>query len=63
MKFALGFIGFLIVLTLAHGGKVVWKDGKPQIEQSDKDIRGCNKQSLKDLENNATKKCSDKERR
>jgi len=52
----------LCLVVVAHAGKVTWNaEGKPSIELSGSDLKGCSNGGLKELikENNTTKeKCS-----
>jgi len=46
MRFSLGFIGFIMVLAIStnnvQASKVTWgADGKPHIESSGGDLKGC----------------------
>lgn len=47
----------LLFVVIANGGKVNWDSkGKPQIERSDKPVKGCNQKGLEKLlkENNSS---------
>jgi hypothetical protein len=50
--------GFVVSI---HGGKVKWdENGKPIIEQSEKPVKGCNKESLNSIveDDNSSSKCT-----
>ena len=61
MKFLQIILLFLTFVVVANGGKVNWdSNGKPQIEKSDKPIKGCNQGGLAELgkDNNSSSSCS-----
>lgn len=56
----LGFILLTLATNLAEAGKVNWgANGKPQIEKSEKPIKGCTQGGLGSLgqDNNKTNSC------
>ena len=51
---------FLVFAVFANGGKVNWDSkGKPQIEKSEKPVKGCTQGGLGSLaqDNNSSKSC------
>jgi len=61
MRFSLGFIGFIMVLAIStnnvQAGKVTWgANGKPHIESSGGDLKGCFSGGINSVkDNNDTK--------
>ncbi|NEW61580.1 hypothetical protein GSY74_09820 [Sulfurovum sp. bin170] len=61
MRFLHILMLFLAFVVVANGGKVNWDSkGKPQIEKSDKPVKGCTQGGLASLgqENNSSSSCS-----
>ena len=61
MKFLQIMMLFLAFVVVTNAGKVNWDSkGKPQIEDSDGAVKGCNKKGLADLgkDNNSSASCS-----
>jgi hypothetical protein len=60
MRFLRITLLFLVFVVFANGGKVNWdSQGKPQIEKSEKPVKGCMQGGLESLgqDNNNTSDC------
>jgi len=60
MKFSKHIVLLLLLIVVANAGKVTWgADGKPHIEMSGEDVKGCHKGGINSIvqDSNSTKKC------
>lgn len=61
MKFVKHIVLLLSLIVVANAGKVTWgADGKPHIESSGGDLKGCMNGGINSIaqDNNSTKKCT-----
>ncbi|SFV71610.1 hypothetical protein MNB_SV-13-948 [hydrothermal vent metagenome] len=61
MKFVKHIVLLLSLIVVANAGKVTWgADGKPHIEMSGGDLKGCMNGGINDMvqDKNSSKKCN-----